>query len=75
MPTTKKLINEVLSLPVEDREIIADTLLKSLNQPDQHIDTQWIGVAHRRLQEIHEGKVKPIPGEEVFAKVKDQFGK
>lgn len=67
MATTKKLIDEVLSLPVEERAIIADSLLKSLNPPDQDIDTKWIGVAKRRLQEIRTGKVKPIPGDEVFA--------
>ncbi|MCK5228800.1 MAG: addiction module protein [Desulfobulbaceae bacterium] len=75
MPTTKKLIDEVLSLPVEERAIIADSLLKSLNAPDHDIDKKWIGVAKRRLQEIRLGKVKPVPGEEVFTKVRERFGK
>jgi putative addiction module component (TIGR02574 family) len=75
MPTTKKLIDEVLSLPVEDRAIIADSLLKSLNPPDQDIDTKWIRIAKRRLQEIRAGKAVPVSGEEVFAKVRERFGK
>jgi putative addiction module component (TIGR02574 family) len=75
MPTTKKLIDEVLSLPVEDRAIIADSLLKSLNPPDQDIDMKWIGIAKRRLQEIRAGKVMPVSGEEVFTKVRERFGK
>ena len=75
MPTTKKLIDEVLSLPVEDRAIIADSLLKSLNPPDQDIDMKWIRIAKRRLQEIRAGKVMPVSGEEVFAKVRERFGK
>ncbi len=73
MPTTKDLIDEVLSLPVEERAVIADSLLKSLNPPDHDIDKKWIGVAKRRLQEIRSGKVKPVPGEEVFAKVRERF--
>ncbi len=75
MPTTNKLIEDVLSLPVEERAIIADSLLKSLNTPDHDIDKKWIGVAKRRLQEIRSGKVNPVPGEEVFAKVRERFGK
>ena len=75
MQTTKKMIDEVLSLPVEERAIIADSLLKSLNPPDRDIDKKWIRVAKRRLQEIRSGKVNPVSGEEVFAKVRERFGK
>lgn len=75
MPTTKKLIDEILSLPVEERAVIADSLLKSLNPPDHDIDKKWIATAKRRLQEIRTGKVKPIPGDEVFAEVHERFSK
>ena len=75
MPTTKKLIDEVLSLPFEDRAIITDSLLKSLNPPDQDIDMKWVGIAKRRLQEIRAGKVKPVSGKDVFDKVRERFGK
>ncbi len=75
MPIPKKLIDEVLSLPVEDRAIIVDSLLKSLNPPDRDIDKKWTGIAKRRLQEIRSGKVKPVAGEKVFAKVRERFGK
>jgi hypothetical protein len=49
--TTKKLIEEVLSLPVEERALIADSLLRSLNAPDAAIDAKWIEVAKRRQEE------------------------
>ena len=75
MPTTEKLIDEVLSLPVEERAVIADSLLKSLNPPDPAIDQKWIAVAKRRLQEIRAGKVQPVAGEKVFARVRERFGK
>ena len=75
MPTTKKLIDEVLSLPVEERAIIADSLLKSLNPPDPDIDQKWLGVAKRRLEEIRSGKVRPVSGDAVFAKVRERFSK
>jgi putative addiction module component (TIGR02574 family) len=73
--TTKKIIEEVLSLPVEDRALIADSLLRSLNMPNNGIDEKWTEVAKRRLQELRSGKVKPIPGDEVFDKALKRFAK
>ncbi len=35
---TEDLIEELLSLPMEDRTIIADALLKSLNAPQAEVD-------------------------------------
>ena len=73
MPTTKKLIDEILSLPVEKRVVIADSLLKSLNPPNHDIERKWIDVVNRRLQEIRSGKVKTVSGEEVLAEVRERF--
>jgi putative addiction module component (TIGR02574 family) len=69
----KELIDEVVSLPVEERAIIADSILRSLNPPESDIDRKWAQVAERRLAELRLGKVKPVPGEQVFAKVWKRF--
>jgi putative addiction module component (TIGR02574 family) len=69
----KELIEEVASLPVEERAIVADSILRSLNPPESDMDRKWAEVAQRRLAELRSGKVKPIPGEEVFAKVWKRF--
>ena len=71
MIKTKKLIEEALSLPVEERAIMADSLLRSLNMPDAALDE----VARRRRDELRAGKVKAIPGEEVFSEVLERFNK
>ena len=73
MSPSQKIIDEALSLPVEERAFIADSLLKSLNRPDPEIDKNWIEVARRRLEEIRTGKVKSIPGDGVFAKIQNRF--
>lgn len=73
--TTRKLIEEALSLPVEERALIADSLLRSLNVPNAAIDAKWAEVAKRRLQELRSGKVKPIPGDEVFSEVLGRLAK
>ncbi|MBN2332157.1 MAG: addiction module protein [Deltaproteobacteria bacterium] len=66
---TKQLIDEAVSLPVEERAIVVDSLLRSLNQPESEIDKIWAKEAMRRLVELRSGSVKAIPGEEAFAKI------
>jgi putative addiction module component (TIGR02574 family) len=75
MPATKKLIDEALSLPVEERAHLANTLLESLNMPNPAMDKKWAAVAKQRLEELRSGKVKPIPGDEVFDRVDKRFSK
>jgi putative addiction module component (TIGR02574 family) len=71
--TTKQLIDEAVSLPVEERAFVVDSLLRSLNQPESEIDKKWATEANRRLAELRSGQVWAIPGDEVFAKVWKRF--
>jgi putative addiction module component (TIGR02574 family) len=71
--TTKELIAEVVSLPVEERAIVADSILRSLNAPEADIDRKWAAVAQRRLAELRSGQVRSIPGEQVFARIWKRF--
>jgi putative addiction module component (TIGR02574 family) len=71
--TTKELIAEAVSLPVEERAMVADSILRSLNAPESDIDRKWVAVAQQRLAELRSGQVKPIPGEQVFARVWKRF--
>lgn len=73
--TTKKIIEEALSLPIEERAHIADSILRSLNMPNTDVDAEWTEVAKRRLQELRSGKIKPIPGDVVFDKAIARFSK
>jgi len=73
MPSTAELIQEVESLPVEERTRVVESLLRSLNPPDPEVDRQWAAVAKRRLAELRSGRVKPVSGEEVFAKIRQRF--
>jgi putative addiction module component (TIGR02574 family) len=69
----KDIINEAWSLPVEERVMVVDSLLRSLNPPESEIDKKWAAVARRRLEEIRSGSVAAIPGEQVFAKIWKRF--
>ncbi len=72
---TKELIDEAVSLPVEERALVVDSLLRSLNQPESEIDKKWVAVAKRRLAEMRSGSVETVPGEEVFEKIWKRFEK
>ena len=39
---TKELITEIISLPVEERVIVVDTVLKSMNPADAETEKKWI---------------------------------
>ena len=73
MPSTTEIIHKATSLPVEERTMVIDPLLRTLNAPDPEIDRQWVTVAKRRLEELRSGRVNPIPGEEVFARIRQRF--
>ena len=72
---TKELIDEAISLPVEERMLIVDLLLRSLNQPKAEIDKKWVEVAKRRLTEIKTGSVEAVPGKDVFERIQHRFDK
>ena len=71
----KELIAEAISLPVEERAIVVDSILRSLNSPEDDIDRQWIAEAERRLEEVRIGRVKAIPGDQVFAQIRKRFAR
>ncbi len=71
----KEIIQEAESLPIEERAIVVDSLLRSLNPISTEIDIEWIKVAKRRLAELRSGSVKAVPGADVFAKIKERFEK
>ncbi|MEA1960218.1 MAG: addiction module protein [Bacillota bacterium] len=72
---TKELIKEAISLPVEERTLVVDSLLRSLNQPDSEIDKQWSIIAKKRLAELRSGRVKLVPGQEVFNRIWERYEK
>ncbi len=73
MHGTKDIIKEAATLPVEERAIVVDSLLRTLNSPDAEIDRAWVRIAQRRIADLRSGRVQPVPGDQVFAKVRERF--
>lgn len=65
----RELFDEAVSLPVEIRAQLVDTLLRSLHPARKEIDELWAAEAEKRIEEIKRGKIKTIPGDNVFKKI------
>ncbi len=75
MISTEELISEAVSLPLDIRLQIVERLLHSLHPTQKDIDELWAAEAERRVKEIESGTVKPVPGDEVFRKIRDRLAK
>jgi putative addiction module component (TIGR02574 family) len=57
----KDLLARVLGLSREDRALVAEELLSSLEEPDEAaVAAAWSSELERRSREMDEGKVKPV---------------
>ena len=71
-----KVFDDALSLPSDARMILVERLLKSLNLPIQaEIDNLWAEEAERRISQIDRGDVDLIPGDVLFAKIRQKYQK
>jgi putative addiction module component (TIGR02574 family) len=71
-----KIVDEALSLPSDQRIVLIDKLLKSLNIPSQkQIDIVWAKEAEKRYKELKSGKVKAIPGGHIFKEIHKKYVK
>ena len=73
MLKSDELIDEAMSLPIELRAQLVDKLLKSLNPAQAEIDGLWALEAEKRVADIEAGRIRPIPGEEVFEKIRKRL--
>jgi len=62
------IIEEALHLKPQERYIIIENLVQSLNQPDEKINKIWIEESQKRLKAYKEGTVKTLSYDQVFHK-------
>ena len=71
MRSIEQLTEEILSLPSAARALLADKIVESLEfDTDPSIQAAWTSEARRRRDEIRNGSVQPIPGDEALAQVR-----
>ena len=69
------LMNEIISLPTEERARMAEALLQSLNPQDESVTAAWLAVANRRRNEIASGQVQAIPVEQVCERIRQRHAR
>jgi len=73
MSTYEEIISAALSLPPGARAMLAEHLLDSLNGEDQkRVDALWTDEIERRIREVDEGKVTPVPGDQVMDRLRSR---
>lgn len=74
--TFDELLDEALKLGEEDRSMLADLLLASLDETDEADCLQlWGAEAYRRLEEFERGLSSDIPAEEVLREVRESLSR
>jgi hypothetical protein len=69
--TIEQIAEEALSLPSEARALLADRLVESLDPlEDGYIRQLWAAEARTRRDDIRNGLVKTIPGQEALDRVR-----
>jgi len=71
--TSKKLIDEIVTLPVEDRIAAAEVILRSLNVPNTKNDAAWASVTEQRRRDLQDKRVDSILLEDVKRSVVRRF--
>jgi putative addiction module component (TIGR02574 family) len=61
-----KILEQALALSVEEQEALAESLISNLSgKVDQQIVVAWDDEVKKRIADLHSGKAKTIPWEEV----------
>lgn len=72
------LKREAAKLSAPERAELALALIQSLDAEEagdpEEVERAWLAEIERRSAEIDRGEVQPIPGDEVFARLRRKFG-
>jgi putative addiction module component (TIGR02574 family) len=66
MEDSKILLEKVLQLKPQERFIVIEGLLMSLDEPNKEIDDIWAIESEKRLAAYRQGKLKGVTFEEIF---------
>ena len=74
-PQLSELLEKALALPTQDRGLLLDRLIASLDEEpaEEGVEAAWDQEIKRRVDDIRSGRVKTIPGEQVLQELADEF--
>ncbi|MBU2621634.1 MAG: addiction module protein [Proteobacteria bacterium] len=63
---SKEILKQALKLKPDERFMVVEGLIKSLDEPDSLLDSIWAEEAEKRLNAYRAGNLEGIPMEEIF---------
>ena len=63
---SKDVLEQALKLKPDERFMVVEGLMKSLDEPDSSLDVIWANEAEKRLNAYRAGNLEGIPMEEIF---------
>ena len=64
--SSKDVLEQALKLKPDERFVVVEELIKSLDKPDSELDTIWADEAEKRLNAYRSDDLEGIPMEEIF---------
>ncbi len=74
-PTAQKLEREIRKLPAQDKIELHEHLITSIHEAEEELglSPEWHAEIKRRVEDIDTGRVKGIPVEETYRKIKKRL--
>ena len=63
---SQEILKQALELKPQEKFLVLEGLLESLDMPDKDIDKIWYEESGKRLKAYRNGKLEGIPMEEIF---------
>ena len=63
-----EILEDAINLKPQDKYLLIETLVHSLNEPDSDIEKLWIEESQRRLDLYNSGELETVSYDEVFNK-------
>ena len=64
----QEIIKEAILLEPQDRYMVIESLVNSLDEIDEGIEKLWIEESEKRLADYEDGKLETLSANEVFSK-------
>jgi putative addiction module component (TIGR02574 family) len=64
--SSKEILEQALKLKPNERFMVVEGLIKSIDEPDRLLDEIWAEEAEKRLKAYRAGNLEGIPMEEIF---------
>jgi len=64
--SSKDVLKQALKLKPEERFMVVEGLIRSLDEPDGSLDEIWAEEAEKRLNAYRSGNLEGVPMEEIF---------